>query len=473
MIVFDSSKNNKWKGNNFEVKQGIVHLTKNASIKQGFKITQGTFKLKLLSRRRTGLGNLYVKIKGDKDIIFQSKLDLTTGVFSEQGIEFTCNTEQDACIEIYTDSSSAGTVEVGKVNISKVTSNFVRSSNKDKILVIVPYKIYGGAEVYIENIIKYIPASYDINVVCLKQNMIQNKINKKNVFFRVLENIQILPSYIKNLQPKYIIYYNSKSIYDILVSLKKEQQIVSKMIEIYHSDFTWPDALSLLSEREYTSKMIAVGEDIGKNIDFKKDIVPVGLDINLFQSNDIRKELGFSKSDIVIGTVARLSKEKRIDYLIQLSKILPYKFLIVGDGPELTSLKKQAGDNVTFVGYQKNVVPYLRSMNAFVLASTMEGTPISIIEAMLSKVKVYSNFVGGISNILKDEYAYRITGNEEEDAKLIASTIKDESKIQMAYDYAIANHNIITNTRKFMQIITDVGGIKMPQYSKVLPGDYI
>lgn len=112
----------------------------------------------------------------------------------------------------------------------------------------------------------------------------------------------------------------------------------------------------------------------------------------------------------VFGCVARLSVEKNIGMLIaaycQLEKEFPgVELIVAGDGPEKESLIRQCESlgvksKVKFLGAIDDPYAFLRGVHAFVLSSKYEGAPLSILEAMASKVPVIAPAVGMIPEML-------------------------------------------------------------------------
>ena len=125
-----------------------------------------------------------------------------------------------------------------------------------------------------------------------------------------------------------------------------------------------------------------------------------------------RKELGLSARDKVIGTVARIHKQKGHVYLLyavkEVVKVFPEaKFLIVGDGPLENKMRRLAVDlkitqNVVFTGFHKDIPGIMSILDIFVLPSLWEGLPITILEAMAMKKPVIATRVGGDAEIVVD-----------------------------------------------------------------------
>ena len=143
--------------------------------------------------------------------------------------------------------------------------------------------------------------------------------------------------------------------------------------------------------------------------------VPTGIDVDLFQppldKESTRLSLGLPTGKSIIGIVATLRSWKGHSYLIDAFKSLDndnLHLLIVGDGPQWDSLNAQVqsldlAGQVTLCGDQENVVPWLQSMDLFVLPSyANEGVPQSLMQAMACGVPVISTDVGSICEIVRD-----------------------------------------------------------------------
>ena len=148
---------------------------------------------------------------------------------------------------------------------------------------------------------------------------------------------------------------------------------------------------------------------------------------------DIRKELGINKSTRIIGTIARLSKEKGIEYLLEAFIVVQRAFrdtklLIVGEGGEkdklvMLSNKECLRGNVIFYGFESDVGKIYSNIDVFVLSSISEGTPMSLLEAMAFGVPVVATNVGEVSNIINNDINGILV--EARDVKGLAAGILD------------------------------------------------
>jgi len=114
------------------------------------------------------------------------------------------------------------------------------------------------------------------------------------------------------------------------------------------------------------------------------------------------------------GYVGRLSSEKGpdlfLDALIPLCQQHPQlDAVMLGDGPERDSLLARinaAGlqDRITLPGYQTDMAVWWRRLDALVISSRTEGTPMILLEAMQVGVPVVAFAVGGIPDVLQDRH---------------------------------------------------------------------
>ncbi|MGH3907127.1 MAG: glycosyltransferase family 4 protein [Pseudonocardiaceae bacterium] len=123
-----------------------------------------------------------------------------------------------------------------------------------------------------------------------------------------------------------------------------------------------------------------------------------------------RRSLGIPPQATIIGTVGRLSPEKRLDLLLAATQRLirhgqDIHVLVVGGGDQRTKLESLAErlglrGKVTFTGLLRDVTPALIAMDVLVQPSDTEGTPRSVLEAMAHQVPVVATDVGDVAELL-------------------------------------------------------------------------
>jgi sugar transferase (PEP-CTERM/EpsH1 system associated) len=125
----------------------------------------------------------------------------------------------------------------------------------------------------------------------------------------------------------------------------------------------------------------------------------------------IREELQVPEGRFVIGAVGRLVPIKNYSTLLRaarelLAAQLDISVVIIGSGPELYSLEREAagmGDRVRFLGQRTDLPALFDGMDAFAQTSICEGMSNTILEAMASAVPVVATDVGGNPEIVSDE----------------------------------------------------------------------
>ena len=169
------------------------------------------------------------------------------------------------------------------------------------------------------------------------------------------------------------------------------------------------------NNRELLSKIFHVSKD---------DIVLVyngpvfGKDDNLKNKKqdiikEVRKELEFSDSDIIVLTVGRLHRQKGYSYLIPaiphiLKKHPNTRFVWVGEGEqrsELESLLKEYGvdHRVTLLGYRKDVPRLILAASIFLFPTLFEGgSSIALLEAMSYGLPIVASNASGIPEVVED-----------------------------------------------------------------------
>jgi len=151
--------------------------------------------------------------------------------------------------------------------------------------------------------------------------------------------------------------------------------------------------------------------------DEKVKVVPLGLELDRFLTcgklnGKFRHRFSIDKDCFLIGIVGRLVPIKNHVMFLKAAKIfvsehpdINVRFAVVGDGElreELESLTRKMGlrEKVRFCGWIKDVQNVYADLDVLVLTSINEGTPVSIIEAMASKVPVISTCVGGVRDLI-------------------------------------------------------------------------
>ena len=150
-------------------------------------------------------------------------------------------------------------------------------------------------------------------------------------------------------------------------------------------------------------KLQMIARDEWKIARSRIQYLPNGIDCDRFSPKG-----GARSGSVVIGTVATLRREKNIGRLIELFSLAArtrapgtLRLLIVGDGPERSSLesrarKSPAAEFISFAGARNDPETFLAQMDIFALTSDTEQMPLSVLEAMAMGLPVVSFAVGDL-----------------------------------------------------------------------------
>lgn len=154
----------------------------------------------------------------------------------------------------------------------------------------------------------------------------------------------------------------------------------------------------------------------------------------------IRHELGCDDK-FVMAFVGELSSRKNQEFLIyalnEIKEYIPNAVLwLVGDGLGREHLTRLAGkvdvsESVFLLGKKENACDYMRACDLYVSASTIEGMPFNLIEAMGCGKTVLASKVKGHEDLIEDGisgYLYK-AGDEDGFVKNVVAFHKGEMKL--------------------------------------------
>ncbi len=145
-------------------------------------------------------------------------------------------------------------------------------------------------------------------------------------------------------------------------------------------------------------------------------VVYDGLEIpENIQKIDLREELSFPEDSKLILSAGRLVEQKGFDYLIEVAEIAKkeskkWRFVVVGEG----KLEKELKDNamkkgvtkiIKFIGFRKDVLPYMNAADLIVLTSRSEGLSNVLTEAMSLGKTCVATAVNGVPELFEKNSA--------------------------------------------------------------------
>lgn len=287
-----------------------------------------------------------------------------------------------------------------------------------KILFFIPSLRAGGAE-RVASILcnHWVSLNHNIIVVTydnaehdfykLNSDILRFSINDHELHGNIIKKIYItfrrifkLRSIIKQQNPNIIVsFMHMPNVIAILSSLGTNTRVVVSE-RTYPQYYNHNNLFDIIRKRIYKFADVLVVQtnavaEWGATFLHKDKIKVIPNPIN----EQIQTLGGEPRENIVIA-VGRLTPEKGFDMLInayaKCKSVFPeWRLLIVGDGPEKSSLQQQIDslglhEKVILVGQTQNTQDYYSTASIFVLSSRVEGFPNVLLEAMAHGVAVIS-----------------------------------------------------------------------------------
>lgn len=286
----------------------------------------------------------------------------------------------------------------------------------------------GGAEVLLLNLLKRLDRSKIApEVICLKDSgelgeSVAAEVPLKSNFLSSKWDLRVFPRLVKHLRNReadavVTIGAGDKMFWGRLAANFANVPVVCSAL---HST-GWPDGVGFANRllTGITDGFIAVAQNHAQHLvrhekfpAEKVFTIPNGIDTERFRPNQaaqhwLRKQLNVPTDANLIGIVAALREEKNhrqfVDAGAQVLKTHSNThFVIVGDGPERSSIEERIGQlglstHFHLLGTRSDTEQILPGLDVFCLTSRNEANPVSILEALSCGVAVVSPDVGSIS----------------------------------------------------------------------------
>ena len=219
----------------------------------------------------------------------------------------------------------------------------------------------------------------------------------------------------------------------------------------------------------------------------KIEIVPLGFDLHRFTENinfkreKLRKEFNVKNSTTLITIVGRVVPIKNHQLFIDVINYCKHrtsrniKALVVGDGSEIEKIIDYVINNklsysykdlnkecdVLFTSWRSDIDSILAASDIVCLTSLNEGTPVSIIESMASETASISTNVGGVSDIIENNFSGIVCSKEVKDygENLLKIIDDDDLRLKLAKNgksLSLENYNynrLVSNVESIYQKI--------------------
>ncbi|MHA8078935.1 glycosyltransferase family 4 protein [Aquirufa antheringensis] len=149
--------------------------------------------------------------------------------------------------------------------------------------------------------------------------------------------------------------------------------------------------------------------------------VHLNTNVNLSLEHKIKDFISKFDNPIILGTTCQLIKRKGLVQILRsLTYLNNYIFIVVGDGPEMNYLIREAKNNgvfdrVLFTGYYKKNYILFEYIDVFLLTSYSEGYPLSLIEATSNLIPSVCSDLPIFDEILSNDIRFTYKLNDIND----------------------------------------------------------
>jgi len=370
-----------------------------------------------------------------------------------------------------------------------------------KIIYAITKSNWGGAQRYLYDLASNLPpaSGWEVKVVAGGRGILTEKLQAAGIKTRTLPILQETSSLFRSL----FSFVNFKAAWDLRKIIKEERPDIlhlnsSKImglgalaalglkIRVVSTIHGWPflesrffpakalifflswfsalfqDKIILITKRDFniakkiipSKKLNYIPNGIGP-IDFLPSAAA-----RAFFSDKLGRKI--MSNEAIVGTVAELTKNKGLEYLVEAAKhlISNHKFLIIGEGEERKKLesliaKYRLQNTVFLLGFIPEAARYLKGLDIFVLPSLKEGLPYTVLEALAAELPVVATEVGGLPDIAQTAKSCFIVspGNPEALAAAIEKLISEKKGRKKAGGKQLENslQNMVSKTIQVYQ----------------------
>ena len=326
------------------------------------------------------------------------------------------------------------------------------------ILLIVTKAEMGGAQEFVLTLARGLQKhGYNVLVGCGEEGYVKEEIEKDDIPFYLFKNLGRTHNPFKNLGFIFELYHFCKKNTVDIIHLNSSNALVGAIgAKLAHKKtITTLHGLSFLDPNHTTSTLLRFGYKMifsfllkfidqtvfvsKHNLEYTQKIGLTKKGKVIYNGVDLERSKGYSRDEaqkifsqkigvdlsnaFIIGSIGRYAYPKNYEFIIEhfkkIQQIIPTaKLLLIGEGPDRNKYEDliqrlQLQNEVFLLGEMRPGPIYLKGFDLFILPSIYEGLPLGILEAQGAEIPVIASKVGGIPEILDENYCFTPNSIEE------------------------------------------------------------
>lgn len=341
-------------------------------------------------------------------------------------------------------------------------------SNKNGVLFLFPWMIFGGADIFNYELLRRLDKTKFNTYVC---TLFPSENTLKDEFLKSCDELYDLSSFME--PSKYLAFVdyliesrnintifvsNSKYAYYMVPYIKEKYPSITIIDYIHSNDFKDPQGgfgRCSFDVQEYIDKTLACNNftknqlinDFGvKNV----ETVYIGtnsdrFDPKKYNKKELKKKYKVPEGKIVVSMIARLSPEKRPLLFARIAKEITKQrtdivFVMAGDGPQYSEvISATKGNNlIKVLGNVENPEEIHAISDISFNTSALEGLALTSYESLSMGVPVITSDVGGQTELIDESVGYVVHYNSKNGFKFDNNDVKNYIK---GFNYVLKNLN--------------------------------
>lgn len=345
-----------------------------------------------------------------------------------------------------------------------------QTTERLRVLHVISGDLWAGAEVQACTLLVTQAKTCDVCAVILNPGTLADKLKSNGITTHVINEqahstVQLffrLLSTMREFKP--VIVHTHRVKEHFLGALAQRFIPRSRCIRTVHgrSEHTTGFKSRLLNRLDnfvgnhFQSLIISVSSELHSELVLEFPRTPVitiinGIDVKSVQRQAEHQVFEFGSDRPRVGFVGRLVPVKRADIFLDVARLsnqagLDMSFHLFGDGPQKDMLAarvktEELQSTVTLHGHQENMAAIIDGLDAIIMCSDHEGTPMTALEAMALGTPLLVNNTTGLAALAKEFPQITVVQNNRAEGYIWALKRLSEHKVQYDTNAISAERN--------------------------------